>query len=705
VSVGRYSRRVAAAAVAVLAAAGVTLASGTAFADQVRHREWWLQALHVPTAWESTRGGGVTVALLDTGTDPAQADLAGSVITGPDYTHSGRLPGSPEWGRHGTAMASLIAGHGHGTGRASGIIGVAPAAKILSVRVTLEAGDPLLGDPNVARGLPDAIAKGIRYAVAHGASVIDLPLDPVTTPGAPGAGGSAAERAAVAYALRRNVVVVAPAGDDGAGSNAVNYPAAYPGVISVGAFNAAFVKAPFSIRQRYVTVTAPGAGTIAARTPAGYTRISSTSAASALVAGIAALIRAQFPALTPARVTRALTSATVYRPAGGRASGSGYGTVDAGLALLAAARYRQPAGQASQPASPVASPRRPVVTAQAPAREPAPGRGNTVLVAVAGGTVALVLLAGISVTVIAARRRGARAARLAPIRLSAQLQPRQALLAGTSPAGTGGRPTAPAVVTVAGQAGDPSRGAGGPRPPAALPWRAIEPGGESPHSPAQGGSGVSGNGSTDESAAGDAAAGRGNPGGGWALPMRQPGSDRGPRISGSPPWGPAPKPESELPWTDTPARRPAARASGSGPLPRRKPPEPVPSPWDLLAEETWPGGPASGRPQPPRRGAASHGAHAGQSTGDGGSRRSRIFRSGAGEQDTPRPADTARPAPRSRGGAPGAATPGAERTGPGNRPGTSRREGETTEVRRVYSWNPSAVTESLPAIKPEPGEE
>ena len=145
-------------------------------------------------AWQSTRGGGVTVAVLDTGVDPNQADLAGAVITGPDYTSSGRVRGGPFWGIHGTAMASLIAGRGHGPGAAAGIMGVAPAASILSVRVTLESNDPLLSDANVAAGLPGAIARGIRYAVRHHATRHRPAAGPGHGLGAPGAGGSAAER-------------------------------------------------------------------------------------------------------------------------------------------------------------------------------------------------------------------------------------------------------------------------------------------------------------------------------------------------------------------------------------------------------------------------------------------------------------------------------------------------------------------------------
>ena len=109
----RLARAGVAASVAV-ACLALNAASTSAAANSVRSQEWWLQALHVTQAWHSTRAGGVTVAVLDTGVYPDQVDLRGAVTTGPDYTHSGRAHGGQFWGIHGTAIASLIAGRGHG---------------------------------------------------------------------------------------------------------------------------------------------------------------------------------------------------------------------------------------------------------------------------------------------------------------------------------------------------------------------------------------------------------------------------------------------------------------------------------------------------------------------------------------------------------------------------------------------------------------
>ena len=90
--------------------------------DVTRGAEWWLTALQVPAAWRAApaEGNGVTVAVLSTGVDAASQDLTGAVTIGPDYAGSGRTAAGPFWGYEGTAVASLIAGHGHGAGGTDG---------------------------------------------------------------------------------------------------------------------------------------------------------------------------------------------------------------------------------------------------------------------------------------------------------------------------------------------------------------------------------------------------------------------------------------------------------------------------------------------------------------------------------------------------------------------------------------------------------
>ena len=417
----RLRSRATAAVAAGLAATCIGVAAAPAFADTVRNQEWWLTSLHVTKAWLSSRGTGVKVAVLDTGVDPAQPDLAGSVITGRDYTGSGRTAGGPFWGTHGTAVASIIAGHGHGPHHADGIIGVAPQAQILSVRVTLENKDPLLANPTVVAALPQAIARGINYAVRHGAQVIDLPLDPAAQAGGTTQGGSPAERSAVEAALAKGVVLVAPSGDNGAGTDTVNYPAAYPGVISVGAFARGFVKAPFTSHQPYATLTAAGNGVIAANGPTAYAKLKSTSAASAVVAGIAALIRSQFPTFTPAQVEQALTSGTVFHHKGGRTDGSGFGTADAAAALLAAAKINATPTSSASPGT-AGNPTPPTAPK---VHVPTKSLWQAVRLP-ALGLAALLLLALIILISVRVRQRRALDAQLAPLQAAARASRTQA---------------------------------------------------------------------------------------------------------------------------------------------------------------------------------------------------------------------------------------------------------------------------------------
>jgi hypothetical protein len=387
-------------------------ATGYAVAARgVQAQEWWLSGLHVRQTWPGTEGAGITVAVLGTGVDPRYPDLAGSVTTGPDYTRSGRTASGPFRGINGTEVATAIAGHGHGTGRANGLLGVAPDAKILSVRVTLEYNDPLNSEAGIARRLPGAIASGIIYAVNHGARVIELPLDPgtagLTGQGSPAAaGGSPAERAAVAYALRRNVVLVAPAGDDGQGPGLVDYPAAYRGVVAVGAVARNGQVAPFSSRRSYVSLTAPGVGLTSAVPPGGYTRISSTSASSGIVAGVAALIVSRFPHLTASQVGQALTrGATAARTA---APGAGHGIVDATRAV-GLARSFSAASAAAEPTQPAAAPatHQPERLSTTVARQASGSNlaGSLVRYVVAGLCVLIVLLVGLLLVVRRRRER------------------------------------------------------------------------------------------------------------------------------------------------------------------------------------------------------------------------------------------------------------------------------------------------------------
>ncbi|MEV4257399.1 S8 family serine peptidase, partial [Spirillospora sp. NPDC049652] len=309
--------------------------------DMIRAREWHLAALHVPKAWKQSRGKGVVVAVLDTGVDRHHPDLTGRVVTGPDLTGGTRRPGSTYWGLHGTSMASIIAGHGHGPGGSQGVMGVAPASRVMSLRVTWENDDPMRKDEATVSHARDAIAQGIRYAVDHGATVINMSL---------GGGkqyydGDSSEEDAIRYAQSKGVVLIASAGNDGAGANRKNFPAAYPGVIAVGALDRGMREWKDSNRRSYVAVCAPGVDIVSADADDGYVVGTGTSPSSAIVAGIVALLRSRYPSLNPEQVRQALvegSSETIP-------SGNCPGVLDAARAMSAAGRISKEPPKRSAP--------------------------------------------------------------------------------------------------------------------------------------------------------------------------------------------------------------------------------------------------------------------------------------------------------------------------------------------------------------------
>jgi hypothetical protein len=334
------ARAVSSLAIATAATSAVLLTATPAHADVVRQKQQWvLDAMDVPAAWQLSQGRGVTVAVIDSGVDPTISDLTGSVITGPDLTGVNTPFSNPNWGIHGTWMASLIAGHGHGPAGQDGIMGVAPQARILSVRVITDRSDPGYQayqnePPN--RGQHE-LATAIRYAVRHHAKVISMSLG-YNEP-------SLIVRSALQYAMTRNVVVVASSGNSGnsqtsrgRGYAPYSFPADYPGVIGVAAIGRSGQPAYFSSDNLSVEVAAPGIAVPAAGRGNQYWTVSGTSPACALTAGVAALIESRYPSLTAPQVRRAIIWSAGNRPPGGYDDEIGFGTVNAYGALKFAAR-------------------------------------------------------------------------------------------------------------------------------------------------------------------------------------------------------------------------------------------------------------------------------------------------------------------------------------------------------------------------------
>ncbi|MGW2629447.1 S8 family serine peptidase [Streptomyces chattanoogensis] len=281
----RVTRTLRATVGAALTGALLLTAGGTASADQTRKDLWPLEAFGSEQLWKEATGKGVTVAVLDRGFRETHQDLKGQFLTGPDWGKAeekqiadGLKPGE-DARDHGTAMASLIAGHGHGPGGSEGVKGLAPGARILPVPVAKTGG------------------QATRWAVDHGADVINMSY---------GENGGLDTCDSIHYAVSKGVVVVAAVGNDAATDKV--YPAGCPGVIGVGAVDEYGKAAEFNHYNADTDLLAPGVKVPAAngRSDSGYATKGGSSDATAYVSAAAALLKQKFPRLTPGQIANRL---------------------------------------------------------------------------------------------------------------------------------------------------------------------------------------------------------------------------------------------------------------------------------------------------------------------------------------------------------------------------------------------------------------
>jgi membrane-anchored mycosin MYCP len=267
---------------------------------------WGQRRLDFTAVWPLTRGQGVTVAMVDSGVDTTHPQIR--VAQSVDLTGTG----SQDCVGHGTAVAGII------TGAYMAEIpftGVAPEARLISIKQT---NSDTQGDVKL-------LASGIIKAADLGAKVINVSIQTSDQPDL---------RAAVDYALARDAVIVAAAGnvqkEDGTPTAA--YPAAYPGVLSVGSAGPDGSRAEFSNTATPVSVLAPGEA-ITSTWPRGTYRqdLQGTSYAAPYVAGVAALVRARHPELDNVRVRRRIEMTAD----GAEGVGTGAGMVNPLLAVSA----------------------------------------------------------------------------------------------------------------------------------------------------------------------------------------------------------------------------------------------------------------------------------------------------------------------------------------------------------------------------------
>jgi membrane-anchored mycosin MYCP len=299
---------------------------------QIPWQQRWLAPERV---WPLSTGAGVLVAVVDSGTDASHPQLTGQVERGFDMLSDG--PGGDiDCVSHGTAVASIIAARRQ---EGVGFAGLAPGAKILPVRVSEK---EVEGDKEKGASVPpQRFADAIRQAVDDGATVVNMSVT-LYTP-------EPAVEAAIEYARSKDVVLIAAAGNqhqNGERPDPVPYPAAYDGVIGVGAIDEKGARVAESQVGPYVDIVAPGGAVVAATRGFGHALWTGTSFATPMVSATAALMRSAEPGLSAVDVGRRLL-ATADPARGGAAQGYGRGVVNPYRAVTerltdAAPRAQQP---------------------------------------------------------------------------------------------------------------------------------------------------------------------------------------------------------------------------------------------------------------------------------------------------------------------------------------------------------------------------
>jgi membrane-anchored mycosin MYCP len=354
-----------------------------------------LTALDLPRVWQLTRGAGQRVAVIDTGV--ARHHRLPDVVPGGDYVFTG--DGTQDCDAHGTLVAGIIAAATNS--KTDSFSGVAPDVTLISIRQSSSKFAPTSDPSTSGIGDVDTMARAVRTAADLGASVINISsvaCAPVTATLDDRALG-----AALAYAVDiKNAVVVAAAGNAGGGgqcppqrpdatwqtiSVAVS-PAWYDDyVLTVGSVNADGAPSAFTLAGPWVDVAANGE----AVTSLSSAPLSGTSYAAPVVSGLAALIRARFPALTARQVMQRI-EASAHHPPAGWSPLVGNGTVDA---LAAVSTDSSPPGNIAKPPPahvPIAAP------------PPSPSNSSARDIALCGTLMCLIALIGVLVIGAAKRR-------------------------------------------------------------------------------------------------------------------------------------------------------------------------------------------------------------------------------------------------------------------------------------------------------------
>jgi len=371
----------------LVASTAVIVSPAAADPAGLQSQEWWISRLGLKEAWKITKGQGVTVAVFDSGVNAAVGDLRGAVVPGFDSTGPGDA--RTDSAGHGTSMAVEIAGRGTDPG----MLGVAPAAKILPVVV-----------PSHGENEYTTVALNRLSGSAHPPQIVNMSF------GAPGACPEEMQ-AAVKKAVDRGMILVASSGNEGASSNQSQSPANCAGVIAVGAYANEMTPWPDTQRQSYVGLAGPGVQIVGYNATTLQTEhYNGTSDAAAIVSASIALVRAHFPHM-PSRqvVARVIATARQFDGAPGTHSDLlGWGAARPHHALidtvsanapnpiydaLAKVQPAEPTGQPSSSRSTSSTPEPPV----SPAAAGTAGHSNSntgIVIGIVAAAVAAALVIG-----------------------------------------------------------------------------------------------------------------------------------------------------------------------------------------------------------------------------------------------------------------------------------------------------------------------
>lgn len=300
-------------------------------AQEARQAEYWLDQYGVRDAWDEATGDGVKIAVIDTGVDGTHPDLEGAVGKGTDVSGVGSSNGQEGLGAeppHGTMVASVSAGRGHGSssstgvGGNTGVIGVAPEAEILPVSTWLGT------ERSDVRSTDEQIPDAVRWAVDNGADIINMSV------GSPQQTWPESWDSAFEYAEEKDVLIIAAAGNRGNGITQVGAPATIPSVLTVGGVGRNGQAGEESSSQGIsIAVSAPSEDLVGAVPGDGYREWTGTSAAAPIVAGTAALIMEKYPDLSAQEVAYRITASAQDAGVPGRDPLYGYGILDVNAAV------------------------------------------------------------------------------------------------------------------------------------------------------------------------------------------------------------------------------------------------------------------------------------------------------------------------------------------------------------------------------------